>query len=330
MSLEELRRLQRHRIRQAFRPGTLANQDTQIRTYLRFCVQYDLQHLEPSPQTLALYIEHLAQRFKSPRSVKNYLSAVTLLHKHLGIPCLAAQSFQVTLMCRAIFSTMRHQPQPKSPVSIPVLLQLCQVCTTWGLWGVILKCAILFAFFGFFRQSNLAPKHSSQFHPSRNTTRGDVHLSQSGLSVSLKWTKTLQSSVVPVRIPLPAIPGSPLCPLQAYQLMVSRVPTPSPTAPLLLMPSKTGKLSIVSLRQLSHAFNQLVSQLRPLPTNLSLHSLRRGGATLAYQAGVPLEVIKAHGTWASDSVWSYIQPSPHSSSLPQVLSRLVQSYSHPN
>jgi hypothetical protein len=229
------------------------------------------------PHTLALYIEHLAQRFKSPRSVKNYLSAVTLLHKHLGLPCQAAQSFQVSLMCRAISSTMRHQPHPKSPVTIPILLQLCQLCATRGVWGLVLQVVILFAFFGFFRQSNLAPKHPGLFHPSRHTTRGDVHLSPAGLSVSLKWTKTLQSSIVPVRIPLPSITGSPLCPLRAYQLMVSQVPTPSPTAPLLLMPSTTGKLTVVSIRQLSSSFNTLVSQLHPPTTNLSLHSLRRGG-----------------------------------------------------
>lgn len=37
----------------------------------------------------------------------------------------------------------------------------------------------------------------------------------------------------------------------------------------------------------------------------SLHSLRRGGATLAAQKGVPLRLIKHQGRWRSDTVWIY-------------------------
>jgi hypothetical protein len=322
--MRELQRRQQKRMRQAFRPGTVANQLTQIRTYLRFCLSYGLQDLDPVPQTLALYIEHLAQRFKSPRSVKNYVAAVTLLHKLLAIPFSAAQSFQVSLMLRAISTTMRHTPHPKSPVSVPILLQLCQACDTLGLWGAVLKCVILFAFFAFLRQSNLAPPHAGQFHPSRHTTRGDVHLSPSGLSLSLKWTKTLQAPISPIYIPLPTIPGSPLCPVRAYTLMVSQVPTPAPTAPLFLMPSATGKLTVVAIPQLRSSFSKLVSQLHLSSKDFSLHSLRRGGATLAFQSGVPLEVIKAHGTWTSDSVWGYLKPPTQLSALPQALARAVR------
>ena len=313
-------------MRQAFRPGTLSNHQTQIRTYLRFCIRYGLKDLEPTAHTLALYIEHLAQKFKSPQSVKNYLSAVTLIHKHLGLQCSATQSYQVTLMLRAISATMRHVPHPKSPISLPILFQLCQLCQPLGLWGLVLQCAILFSFFAFLRQSNLAPKDSTHFNSTRHPTRGDVHRSPVGLALAVKWTKTLQSSMSPVYIPLPSIPGSPLCPVRAYNAMVTRVPTPSPQAPLFLMPSQSGRLTVVSISQLRSSFNHLISQLHLPPKNFSLHSLRRGGATLAFQSGVPLDLIKSHGTWTSDSVWSYIKPPPHASALPQALVRAVRAY----
>ena len=38
----------------------------------------------------------------------------------------------------------------------------------------------------------------------------------------------------------------------------------------------------------------------------SLHSLCRGGATAAYQAGADQLDIKCHGTWLSDAFWGYI------------------------
>ena len=38
----------------------------------------------------------------------------------------------------------------------------------------------------------------------------------------------------------------------------------------------------------------------------SLHSLRRGGATVAYSQGVDQLDIKRHGSWSSDCFWKYI------------------------
>ena len=41
------------------------------------------------------------------------------------------------------------------------------------------------------------------------------------------------------------------------------------------------------------------------------HSLRRGGASFSYAAGVPLDHIKLHGTWTSHAVNSYLISTSH-------------------
>ena len=250
------------------------------------------------------------------------------MHKQVGLICTATQSFSVGLMLRAIDRTMRHVPVPRLPVSVYILQQLCDLCATLGTWGVVLKAAMLLSFYGFFRQSNLAPLLPHQFDSTRHTTRGDVQLSPSGLRVALKWTKTLQPAMSPVHIPLPAIQGSSLCPLRAYRAMLHSVPSPSPRAPLLLLPSESGVLTVVTIHQLTTGFNTLCSRLHLPPHKYTFHSLRRGGATLAYQAGVPLPLIKTHGTWSSDAVYSYIQPSANTTStVPRLLSQAVTSVS---
>ena len=43
--------------------------------------------------------------------------------------------------------------------------------------------------------------------------------------------------------------------------------------------------------------------------SLSSHSLRKGGATAAANAGVSEDEIKAHGRWKSDAVKGYIRRS---------------------
>jgi hypothetical protein len=277
LSLAELRACQQRRIRHAFRPGTISNQQTQINTFRKFCKQYGLQHINPLESTLTLYIEHLARKFQSPKSVHNYMSSVVLMHKYMGLDCPAAQSFSVRLMLRAIDRTMRHVPTLRLPVSVTILQHLCQLCDTLGTWGAVLKCAILLSFYGFFRQSNLAPLLPHQFDSTRHTTRGDVHQSATGLRVAVKWTKTLQPAMVPVYIPLPSIPGSSLCPLRAYRSMLHAVPSPSPRAPLLLLPSKSGLLTVVTIHQLTTGFNTLTSRLNLPSHRYTFHSLRRGG-----------------------------------------------------
>ena len=48
------------------------------------------------------------------------------------------------------------------------------------------------------------------------------------------------------------------------------------------------------------------------PDFFLFHDLRRSGAAFAYNAHIPIQDIKRHGTWSSDCVWQYIQ-SGHSS-----------------
>lgn len=246
------------------------------------------------------------------------------MHKQLDLSCTAAQSYPVSLMLKAIDKSMRHTPAIKLPVSLPVLQLLCDLCSSMGLWGVVLKCAILLSFYGFLRQSNLAPLQPNQFDHTRHTTRGDVQQSPTGLVIALKWTKTLQSAMVPVHIPLPSLPGSTLCPLRAFNSMLQGVPSPHPWAPLLLLPNTSGGLTVITIHHLTSGFNSLITRLNLPPHKYTFHSLRRGGATLAHQAGVPLPLIKSHGTWTSDAVFTYIKPL-HStvSTVPRLLAQAV-------
>ena len=51
---------------------------------------------------------------------------------------------------------------------------------------------------------------------------------------------------------------------------------------------------------------QLVHKSGWVTAAFSSHSLRRGGASLAYKAKVPGELIKVQGDWASDAYLAYL------------------------
>ena len=85
VDLTSLRRVARWRISHAYRPGTKANQRSQIKSYLSFCISHGLEYRNPSVDTLCVYAEYLAHKLTSPKSVKNYLGAVQLYHNYIGL-----------------------------------------------------------------------------------------------------------------------------------------------------------------------------------------------------------------------------------------------------
>ena len=142
-----------------------------------FCNRFHLVDINPSPAQLTLYIEYLSQNLRSAQSVRNYLSAINFIHKYLGLKCPSLQAYQVTTMLRAVNHTLRSPILPKLPITVPILYKLIDCCKQLGTWGLVLQCALLFCFFGFLRQSNVAPRSAQLFDPTRDTLRSDLQAS---------------------------------------------------------------------------------------------------------------------------------------------------------
>ncbi len=289
----------RHRRKQAFRPGTRKNHKTHIKAYLLFCDYFQLTAIDPDVDTLCLFLECLTRSLKSPKSVKNYFSSVQLLHNMLGVPGSAIAAFEVKLMLRSISLTSTHMPQKKLALSPATLLALCQTLGS-SKEAVVFRCAILMAFFSFLRRSNLVPDSASSFDKHRHLCRGDVFVEDGSLIILIKWSKTLQCHERVVTVPLAAIPGHPMCPVSAYQSMLSLIPGRD-NDPLFLLPA-----GVLTSSMLTKTFKSSLASLGLDPSEYSLHSLRRSGATFAFHCGVEPLLIKSHGDWHSDAFLEYL------------------------
>ena len=311
------------RRRQAFAASTASNHLAQFSTYIQFCTAYNLQDINPSTNTVVLYVEYLAQKFLSHKSVANYISGVRLLHKLLGEPAPALYSFDLSLMLRATRLTMTTPSQQKLPVTPDLLISLCQSCHILGNLGPVIKCALVFGFFAFLRQSNLAPPSAQAFNPRKHTCRGDIIQQPTAILIVLKWTKTIRLGSQPHVIPMPMLSSQPdVCPVRTYQHMTALVPTHTPNDPLLITPPPHRHP--LTIAQLSTAFTSLITHLGLDSNSYSLHSLRRGAASTAYHSGATSEAIKQHGTWKSDAMWCYISPGSES----QVSTTLADCFQH--
>ena len=207
------------------------------------------------------------------------------------------------------------------------LLALVEACTQQEVFTP-LRVAVTFGFFAFLRISNLAPPTLHTFDHTRHTTFADVVQQGDALVVKLKWTKTRKRSQNAVAIPLPALGNTALCPVRAWNLYTGKFREfqPRPDTPLLVSTEKPQgqPLTIPALRKL---FHRACTDANLQDAGYTPHSLRRGGATTAYEAGVTINEIKRHGTWRSDAVESYLFAQPiYATPVTDTFALLLQDY----
>ena len=154
------------------------------------------------------------------------------------------------------------------------------------------------------RLANIVPRSRKYFDPARNLTRSDVAINQHGLIATFKCTKTIQFGERRLHIPLLRLPGSPICPVSAYQRMVRLVPASSRSA-LFVLPSHSGP-TILTQERFITAFRRAISAAGlPFAAAYRGHSFRRGAASWAFNHGTPGELIQIYGDWASDAYKAY-------------------------
>ena len=153
---------ERHK-RSAFRPVTNSNHISMIRRYIKFCFYFHLTDIPSTVDTMCCYIEHLAQTLRSPKAINNYMSAIKLLHKLVGVSTAMFDSFDIHRMLRAIDITSDHVPQQKVVLSARTITLLCQWCKSQGALGPTIHCAILFGYWGMLRKSNLVPSRPHDY-----------------------------------------------------------------------------------------------------------------------------------------------------------------------
>ncbi len=253
---------------------------------------------------LARYVAHLARRLK-PQSIAKYLNIVRLLHIEADFPNPLEDNWVIKSLLTGIKRAKGQAVKRKLPITPDILLRIHKRLDLSQPQAVVFWAISLLAFFSLLRKSNLLPATSSAFSPAKHLRRCDFSRMPWGLAVQIRWTKTIQFQERHFQIPLPALPGHPLCPVKAILAAFSLTPSADPQGPAFLIP---GFPSYPLL------YNNFISILRSHLSHLNLpadeyagHSFRRGGASWAFRMLLPTEAIKAMGDWSSDAYLAYLE-----------------------
>jgi hypothetical protein len=286
----------------AFAKSTVKTYKSQTTSYLKFCLHYQLQSVPASQDTLCAYLAFLS-RSLSASSIKGYMNAVRLLHIEAGFINPLAQNWEITMIQRGISRLMGTPPKQKLPVTIPMLLALYSTLldtpSDKAFW-----IACLIAFFGFLRKSTLLPA-SSELTLGKFIARNDVvSLTLQSFTVMIRFSKTIQFGQRVLSLPYVGCADFRLCPVRALLSHIGISPLP-PSRPLFNYVQSGAEIHF------SNAFFmlRLRTGLRATgypASDISCHSFRRGGASLAYEVGLTATDIKQRGDWRSNAFEQYL------------------------
>ena len=285
----------------AISEGTAANRLRQTRTYLTFMMGRLLDPYNPTIIHLLLYIQLLANSFKSVATVKNYVSgAKTFLTQH-GVPTAVFNSPLINALFRGITRLSNHIPQPAMPIDINSIKRICDLLVALGRDAIIARAAILVGFATFLRQSNLLPVATPPYCGPHTVRRRDIYEEGGFLWVVVNSSKTIYDPTARVQIPILPI-TSPYCPVTAWRQMLDLCYL-DPEAPAFMLapdrPLTPQKLNSYLRATLGVVGFQDAHKV-------TVHSLRRSGAQECARRGVPQDQLMQHGTWSSMAINNYV------------------------
>ena len=312
MGEDELQNLRREAFgyrNAAFATNTKRTYKSQIACYMKFCVNFGFLPVPATQETLTLYCSFLA-RSLSASSIPGYLNVIRLMHVESGFANPLANNWEVSSIQKGISRMLGKPPKQKSPITVNILLDLFSTLenhpTDTAFWA-----ACLIAFFGFMRKSTLLPTNDLLLARKFIARHDIVDLSLSSFFVVIRHSKTIQFGQRLLTLPYVSSTDHRLCPVRALlkHLGSSKLPK---TSPLFNFSSSGVEM------QFTHAF--FVKRLKlgltrtgNRASDVSCHSFRRGGATLAFAMGVSAIDIKLRGDWRSNAFEKYLVISPSDS-----------------
>jgi hypothetical protein len=282
--------------------------------YARFMVYFrsNVRPFPASDESLATFFTFQSQSCKYT-TLKNYFYAIREFHLARGHTCPPlAERHMVQWTLQGIRRVRCDQEQPKQAMTLDILRAIYRVAVGQDVLkgnAHTMWAAMLVGFFGMLRKDNITHGKVHAAHPSHGLRRGDVCFTTMSNGTHVAWLRVrmAKNNVFGERthlVPLVAS-GGVLCPVAALRQHIADFPAP-PSSPLFLVSPAGGRSPI----PLSHT--TFVSRMKAMlaaaghdPSRFAGHSLRRGGATLAFGLNCPKHLIQLQGDWLSDVVYRY-------------------------
>ena len=279
-------------------PSTIRKYIASFERFKRWTSQFpDMKPLPADPIHVAAYFSHLANAGVYS-AIETAYYGISWAHKTADLP--DPTLHHMLAQCKEGMKRLLARPQSKR---IPAPLKLIQDLAGWAdnegtLVALRISAICCLAYGGFLRYSDFSRLHLR-----------DIAIHENHMVVSIRKSKTdVYCTGQSVTI---ARSGNPSCPVSRLEKYLDAARFSSEQdAKRFIFRAICGsgkkarispKNSPLSYSRANEIFKSTAKKLGYDPQNLSLHSLRIGGATEAARNGINPGLLKKQGRWKSDS-----------------------------
>ena len=279
--------------------------------FVRFLIAFQLMTIWADDMYIARVVCWYAvflSRSCSYRTIKTYFSGLAHFFAMHGLPNpTVLGGFYLQRLMQGIKRVKGDDVLPKRPITPAMLIEFHRLLRISAVdcspACIALYCAMLIAFFGFFRKGNVTSTASSWMKDTHALRRSSIVIDYNSYTMWIKVTrtKTIQFGERVLWVPIQGLRGSPLDVIAIYLRMCTLIPA-SDDAHAFCDPSGSPLSHSVFVAEVK----RLVSLLGMDPLSVAGHSFRRGGASFAAYSGVSDAFIKLQGDWKSNAYLAYI------------------------
>lgn len=223
----------------AYAQSTNKARDSAAMAFARWCAKTE-RPFDGSEENLCEYVAYLANNNIKASSIKGYLASINTYFKLLGRPDCLLEKFMLKTVLRGIKRAQAHTPNGKRPLTPVELLMIRKVIDWSSSRDRTFWACLVIGFWTFLRGSNLVPKSATKFDVDRHLSSLNMSVAEN-VTFALKRTKTIQFNERMLILPLVAVPGSDLCPVQALLDMWALCPLQD-SGPLFIFSDGRGVL----------------------------------------------------------------------------------------
>ena len=283
--------------------GTWANKVSHLNLYISFTTCYGVQDFPISLGVLLRFIAFLGRGSYAAKSASNILGS---LRYFADVLCPAeSKVFDSVLVAASLKGLKAQLSRPvhqKLPFSVSHLARLFSALDFSHTEHLACWCAMLLAFFGCLRLSNLVPTSPSKFDPLKHLKRNDIKFEGNLVLLFYKWAKTNQHARRVSWIPICPVSDARFNVKVFLEQLFDKVKVPSDS------PLFTFNMSNFHTRpSLVRLLEECCVKLGLPPGDFSWHSFRRGAAVFAYELGLDDTVVQLFGDWSSAAFKNYLE-----------------------
>lgn len=265
------------------------------RAFTVWCADHGFDPLPATPDTVRLYVGHLAGAGRKPSTITRHAASIAVVHRRAGHvpPPTADPLFRETLS--GIRKTLGVSPTKKAAAELGILQAMVAATPVADDDGRLLpggirdRALLLLGFAAFARESELAGLDIE-----------DVVEADDGLRITLRRSKTDQEGAGE-EIGVPYGSHRETCPVRALRAWRRVLDTES--GPLFPAVNRWGRIGgRMSPEAVGDVVQRAAQRAGHDPRQFAGHSLRAGGATAAAKGKAPDRAIMRQGRWKSERI----------------------------